>query len=286
MVDEKKSQWRIIGKTVRGASHIRSNLPNQDAIHWSPESGIGSSVIMAISDGHGSNKCFRSNTGANLAVKTGASVCQNFLSCKSNLSAIKRIAEDQLPKELVRYWIEAVNSHIKENPFLTDEMETLKKKDGASALLSIEKNPLIVYGATLLVVIVSESFIVYMQLGDGDILTVSVDGHVKMPLPKDERLFANETTSLCSNNAWRDFRVIFQPIVTLPPGLILLSTDGYANSFRDVEDFLKVGSDILDMIRADGLESVNDSMETWLKEASEMGSGDDITLGVLYLEVE
>jgi len=35
----------------------------------------------------------------------------------------------------------------------------------------------------------------------------------------------------------------------------LLSTDGYANSFRSDEDFLKIGHDYLEIIREQGISS-------------------------------
>jgi hypothetical protein len=120
-----------------------------------------------------------------------------------------------------------------------------------------------------------------LQLGDGDILVVSETGEVIRPLPGDERLFANETTSLCSHNAWCDFRVSFQPLLSRPPALILLATDGYANSFHNEVGFLKVGPDILEKIRSGGLDVVNEGLETWLSETSQLGSGDDITLGII-----
>ncbi|HVG20881.1 MAG TPA: protein phosphatase 2C domain-containing protein, partial [Blastocatellia bacterium] len=81
--------------------------------------------------------------------------------------------------------------------------------------------------------------------------------------------------------AWSDFRFSFQTLVGPPPALILLSTDGYANSFVSEEAFLKVGKDLLEMARADGLEKVNANLEAWLSEASEGGSGDDVTLAVI-----
>ena len=60
-----------------------------------------------------------------------------------------------------------------------------------------------------------------------------------------------------------------------------MSTDGYADSFEDEKPFLKVGADILEMLRKEGIEYVNDNMENWLTEASQQGSGDDITLGII-----
>src|SRR5262249_50369285 len=104
---------------------------------------------------------------------------------------------------------------------------------------------------------------------------------VTKPLVKDDRLFANETTSLCTPDAWSDFRVNFQPITNEQPALILLATDGYPNSFRDEAGFLKVGTDILKTIHAEGLGRVKDSLEGWLSDSTRAGSGDDVTLGIL-----
>jgi serine/threonine protein phosphatase PrpC len=276
--------WRVIGRSVRGASHVRANLPNQDAILWMPKSGEQVPLILAVSDGHGSSKCFRSDRGAKLAVQVAIEVLQSFLIGQpdfSNLSAFKRTAEERLPQEIVRKWKEAVQDEISSDPISSRELNALQEKDGAAARQAVLDDPIISYGATLLTVLVTESFIVYLQDGDGDILTVSETGEVSRPLSGDDRLFANETTSLCSHEAWRDFRIGFQALVNVPPTLILLSTDGYSNSFRDEENFLKVGSDLLEMIRSQGLNKVNGHLIDWLTEASRAGSGDDITLGII-----
>ena len=278
------TEWRVIGASVRGAGHVRAGLPKQDAIRWLPEAGEGVPLTVAASDGHGSAKYFRSDAGALLAVDTAMQVMQEFLKGQPEgaaPSAIKRTAEERLPQELVRRWKEAVEAALRDTPFSADELEGLAKSDGPAACQAVEASPLLAYGATLLIVVVTESFILYLQLGDGDILAVTEAGEVSRPLAGDERLFANETTSLCTPNAWRDMRVRFQVLSSLPPALILLSTDGYANSFRDDAGFLKVGSDLLEIIRTDGLGKVRDSLEMWLTEASQAGSGDDVTLGVV-----
>ncbi|MBD0371118.1 MAG: protein phosphatase 2C domain-containing protein [Pyrinomonadaceae bacterium] len=280
MVEEPHTtRWQVVGHSVRGASHERSGAPNQDAIYWLPQSGTGSRLILTMADGHGGAKHFRSAVGARLAVETAAQVSYDFLAGAQaeeagSLSAIKRAAEEWLPKMLVRNWLEAVEHHKGSHPLLEAERDLLHAGDVSSSL------PL-AYGATLLVAVVAESFILYMQLGDGEILTVSSEGAVSRPLPKDERLFANETTSLCAPDAWRDFRICFQALSQTPPAVILLSTDGYSNSFRDESGFLKVGSDILEMIRADGLSQVKENMEAWLLDSTRAGSGDDITLGII-----
>jgi len=285
MSDGHESEWRVIGQSVRGASHARTGLPNQDAIRWRPESGTGLLLVLTVSDGHGSVRCFRSGVGARLAVETATEVVQEFLEslpAPLDLSAVKRWTQENLPRAIVRRWSEAVADDILDNPFTDAERVQLDIQVALNKRRQVALNPILAYGATLLTVVVAKPFILYLQLGDGDILTVSEAGEVsRAPVPADERLFANATTSLCRRDAWRDFRGHFQVISGSPPALILVSTDGYANSFRDEAGFLQVGADILEMIRADGLDAVHESMETWLTEASQDGSGDDITLGIL-----
>ena len=65
------------------------------------------------------------------------------------------------------------------------------------------------------------------------------------------------------------------------PSLVLLSTDGYANSFRSDEDFLKIGQDYLEIIRQQGIASLAEELPAILTEATQQGSGDDITLAIL-----
>jgi serine/threonine protein phosphatase PrpC len=279
-----RTQWRAIGQSVRGAAHLRTGLPNQDAIRWLPASGVGPPLILTVSDGHGSAKYFRSHVGAERAAEIAAWVIQDLLDGQpdpTNLSAIKRTAQDRLPREVVRRWKESVAEHLKQSPLTPDELDTLVQQDGAAARQVILDNPTLAYGATVLAVLVTETFILYLQLGDGDILVITEGGKVTRPLERDARLFANQTTSLCSTDAWRDVQVRFQALVDPPPEVIFLATDGYANSFVNETAFLQVGTDIWDMIRTEGLEAVAGNLATWLNEASRAGSGDDITLGIL-----
>lgn len=279
--------WRAAGASVRGAAHLRSGLPNQDAFCWFPAGGAGPPLMLALADGHGSRKSFRSEVGARLAVEAVQVVCHDFLSSwteLANLSAVSRWSADHLPRAIVRRWRDAVADDLAARPFASEELDALADDEGPERRRQVVLDPVLAYGSTLLAAIVAGSFITYLQLGDGDILAVSDGGEVTRPLPRDERLFANETTSLCARNAWRHCRVVFQPLFGPPPALILLATDGYANSFRDDEGFLLVGTDLLEMIRTQGLDRVHAGLEQWLREASQLGSGDDVTVGLLCRE--
>ncbi|HWS87875.1 MAG TPA: PP2C family serine/threonine-protein phosphatase [Pyrinomonadaceae bacterium] len=278
------AEWRVMGETVPGASHLRAGIPNQDSILQVRESGRGLPVVVSVSDGHGSDKCFRSDRGSGFAVQEAARLVGEFLDesrGRADHTELESRAKDYLPREFVRRWREAVEADIKARPFTGAELEAVEKRDGLRALKLVASNPLLAYGATSLTVAVEESFILYLQLGDGEILNVSATGEVGRALPEDERLFANETTSLCTPDAEGNFRVRLQPLAGEPPALILLSTDGYVNSFSDSAGFFKVGSDLLEMLRADGFDPVNASLKGWLEEATRSGSGDDCTLGLI-----
>lgn len=279
-----KPRWHVVGQSVRGASHVRANLPNQDAIRWDPSSGEAPLLILAVSDGHGSAKCFRSDQGSLRAVEVVTSILRDFLAGQSdlvNLSAVKRMAEERLPQSLARTWKDAVATHLAEHPFTEEEWTRLVEKDGSAARQAVEANSSLAYGATILAVLVTESFILYLQLGDGDILCVDSAGDTTRPFSHDERLMANQTTSLCAPDAWKEVRVYLTPSTERPPSMILLSTDGYANSFRSEEDFLKVGRDYLQMIRSEGIDRVAKELADILEDSSRRGSGDDTTLGIL-----
>src|SRR5436305_1513624 len=92
-----------------------------------------------------------------------------------------------------------------------------------------------------------------------------IAGGPPLVAPADVRLFGNETTSLCLPDAWNDMHVDVQP--ESAPALILLASDGYANSFSDDAAFRRVGSDLLEMIRADGLDAVSQALPGWLADA-------------------
>ncbi len=278
--------WQFIGCSVRGASHERSCLPNQDALYWAPETGHGPPLIVALADGHGSARSFRSHLGSSLAVREMGGVLQaliDFLPADlETLSVVKRAAEARLPQEVVRRWQGAVESHLAEHPFSEAELTRLAELKGDSAVRDLRAHSQLAYGTTLLGALLTAEFLIFLQLGDGDILLVSETGEVTRPFSRDARLIANETTSMCMAEAWREVRLHFRACAGWMPALILMATDGYANSFIDDDAFQKVGSDLLTILRTDGAEAVETNLAAWLREASEAGSGDDITLGLLF----
>ena len=280
-------EWQSAAASVRGAAHIRSGAVNQDAVRVWQATPDGLPLVLAVADGHGGASYTRSHIGAAYAVKTALRVLARDLlprllipGAPVDLTLVKRTCDEWLPKVLVRRWQERVQRYTRRYPFTPDEIGpplTERPKEGADK----PADSLTPYGATLIAGLFTEQFHLYLQLGDGDILTVAADGTVSRPaLPVDARLLGNETTSLCMANAETSVRMAFQPVLGDMPSLVLLSTDGYANSFVDGASFEQVGADLLAAIRADGLAAVGESLPDWLAQTSSAGSGDDISVAL------
>jgi len=288
MTENKNSiEWRVIGETVPGATHLRAGIPNQDSILCVRESSRSLPIVVSVADGHGSPKCFRSDFGSQFAVKKAAQIVGEFLDERRGRfeqAEVESKGKEYLPKEFVKKWRKTVEYHLKNNPFTEDEFKRLEEKSGANSRKLIEENPLLAYGTTSLTVALEEDFVLYLQLGDGDILNLSAAGEVTKPLAEDPRLLANETTSMCLPKAENDFRFFVQKIsAEANPAMILLSTDGYLNSFSSEAGFFQAATDILEMLRTEnGFGDVNDNLKAWLEEATQMGSGDDSTVAIVY----
>jgi serine/threonine protein phosphatase PrpC len=264
--------WRVFGRSVRGASHRRRHAPNQDALGWSEIQG--GQVALVVADGHGSPACFRSRTGAELAVECSLSLLAEFAGRLNFSNGFLDDVEPELKQQLIARWREAVDAHLSATPFTEEELKKLSQRAGRTHFTA--------YGSTLLAALAGEKHLVLLQIGDGDILIVSPNGQVIRPWPRDPRLLGVETTSLCTEDAVANIRLRVEPLTGASPRLVLLCTDGYSNSFRADAGFLKVGTDLLEMIETDGPASVEQNLEGWLQEASSLGSGDDVTVGVLF----
>ena len=179
--------WQVIGCTVRGASHARQGIANQDCLKYAVDDGR---VILALADGHGNATSFRSDLGSRFAVDASVKFAQELLNAarvgdRRFLSLVKDQLKADLPRRIVREWKARVDSHLAQATFTASEFETLLKKGGREGRQRIEQDNRLAYGSTLLTAITTEAFAVFWQIGDGDVLAVSDTGEVSRPVQKD-----------------------------------------------------------------------------------------------------
>lgn len=273
--------WTALGACVRGASHESRRQPNQDSLAWSPGTGSGPPLVLAVADGHGDPRSFLSQFGAELAT---AAACRLALARLEAVSPMGTTRTDWLEfaADLVSEWQNAVRNHrATAGPLLETGLRSLEAAGDTGARAALAANPFLAYGTTLLFAVLSPGGILYGQLGDGDIVEFTAAGEAVRPIPPDPTHVANATTSLCSPDAAREFRFRARPVGSHLPLALLLATDGYANSFKDPAGFLQVGPDLLAAVRAEGLPAVRRDLPLWLAETSRGGSGDDIAAGLI-----
>jgi serine/threonine protein phosphatase PrpC len=257
---------------------------NQDAVSMELPANASDSLLLAVADGHGSARSFRSDRGSQLATECALRTLEDFERKNGPdipLSSLRHQMRLKWPQAVVDAWHQAVREDIAGDPFspldfaaLPDRVPELKR--GADLPFA----GYLAYGATLVTAAITPRFIIYAQLGDGDILIVDRHGKVSRPWPREHAFYATETISICSHHAAREFKVHVEPRRADGPALILLSTDGYANCFADDEGFFTVGTEYLAYLRHGGIPFVQQQLEHWLTDSSRDGSGDDITVGM------
>jgi Protein phosphatase 2C len=264
--------WQVLAASARGASHVVSGLPNQDAVLTARHGG---DVVVAVADGHGHHRHFRSATGAALAVASGVEAATEFapqLSGCGHAGDVEAASLSRLVPDILTRWRAALAVDLSLRPFSPEEQARL---DWAG------DRPEIPYGSTLLLAIISGPRVACVQIGDGDLLAVEADGRSFLPLPADGLLNGYVTTSLCQPDPLRSFRVGSIDLTATPVLALLLATDGYGNA--QVADPWQpaVGADLASIGRAHGVDGLSRRLPTWAERcASSEGSGDDTTLAL------
>lgn len=243
---------------VIGARHLRGGRPCQDAVR---SLVLGDLVALAVADGHGTSA--HGDVGAEIAADVAVHALARFAGDlgeerSRDARAVHAYAQHPLRVQLARAWTERVRAHA----------------GAADAALQP-------YGTTLICALATPTFLLLGQIGDGDILMVDLARRVTRPLPPDPSSFADETASLCQNEAWTSIRVLTIPRPN-DETLVLLSTDGYSKSYATDEIFERIGPDYLDLVRESGLAAVEALLPEFLSAVTQGGSGDDIAIGMLY----
>ena len=260
-------------KSIRGLSHSERHFPNEDSVLLTH---IGShALVAAVSDGHGSDKCFRAHVGSKIAV----SVLQEIFQ-KKPLPEICTIEEvsafaDALPEMIVKQWREIVDDNLVSYPYSSAE----QRYDGC------KENHYLPYGCTLLGCYITSKFGIFCQIGDGDIFASSINGTTKRIVLEDKRQVGDETMSLCLPDAENDFRISVVDFSLEKLDVVILATDGLSKSHPTDADLFKWTTDIRDiMIQDDGREIIDANLSKWLDEVSVGGSADDISMAVIVID--
>lgn len=270
----------VFGRSIQGASHIRSGLKCQDSNKKVIlEDGT---IILAVADGHGSKDCPYSSTGSKTAVNVFCHIMENLYVSYKDMpdqlaSYLNREGDTQVSKSIDTEWKKRIVERHREN-----KRPIGKRRDGEDDLVGVYKQ----YGTTLLGLLITKNYVFAYQLGDGDICYVNNNGLELVVEP--DKILGVETHSLSRMNSWEKSITAVRRITVRDnlPAMFSLSSDGYANSYKSEAEFHATIRDYLTMLGEHGSKAISDNLPGWLSETSEMGCGDDITMLIAYFTDE
>ncbi|MEO5351062.1 MAG: protein phosphatase 2C domain-containing protein [Magnetococcus sp. YQC-3] len=255
----------LLGARRQGAAHLRRDLPCQDACHaaWQKIHALPT-LALAIADGHGGTAYDRSEVGAELAVRESVKLLFEFAFEFHDPRQLLNNLRADFARILRKNWRDAVLAHAHSlSPTPAEQQSTIRR-----------------YGTTLLTALLQPEQVFAGQLGDGKIIRIQADGTSREPFPPDPMLLGTETYSLCSeacDKLWQTGVWSRQAGETL-----LLTTDGLSDSFANDEEFYRFAGSLHTLLSEQGTEYVAGQLPQWLDRYSREGSGDDVTLLLLF----
>ncbi|MBD5289998.1 MAG: hypothetical protein HDS26_04855 [Bacteroides sp.] len=296
----------VFSAYCQGADHKPNNKPCQDyASHYSSEE----TAIIALSDGHGGKKYFRSQYGAQIATEIAINTLNTF--CKEadfeellgaddlicvpvskeafgtprNLEYVMRHVFQHICSE----WHRKIEEHFQDNSLTLEEEEFLKKETVNGTTLydyyfdpsgeCIKKNLPSAYGCTLFGVAETKNgYWVGFHIGDGKCIAFNEDGAWYEPIPWDERCFLNKTTSL-SHYGDESFRYCIGRNL---PAAIFIASDGMDDSYAPMDELaFEYAMNFMANLAVNGEEYTSGKIASWLDKISEYYSKDDMSIGYI-----
>lgn len=161
--------WRVVGASVQGASHVKSGQPCQDAHHWMvTQDGI---LIAAIADGAGSAAF------GEVGARTAVTAIIDFLQGRLSEAAVP--ADEGGWRELLTTALQSARANIER-----------KAQDEGHQLRDL--------ASTLIVIVAKEEELIAAQVGDGATVISDEAGNLNSFTRPQQGEYINETTFLVS----------------------------------------------------------------------------------------
>ena len=187
--------WQIIGASVQGSSHVRSGLPCQDAHRYQI---VDNCVIAVVADGLGSAS--QSDEGARLAVSKALTVLEQVLVVHQ-----PNTTED---------WLQILSRAF------AQARQNLEQATEISGL------PLREYGTTLIVAVLTPTWLAIGHIGDGAVVALLENDTLETVSVPQRGEYANEVTPLTDQNALNLAYLSARPIAVKAVAML---SDGLQN---------------------------------------------------------
>lgn len=246
-----------------GSSHVECGKVCQDESF----SFCNEHYVMAVvADGHGGDKYFRSDRGAQFATIAADATIGYFMFQTEKMTKMpKGDWLRQLCATIITQWQRLIEKDYQAEPFQTDG----RWQEA--------------YGTTLIVAVRTEQYFFALQIGDGTCVTMDENGKCRQPIPKDKKCFLNRTTSLCDTDAINNFRTVFMDKDL--PMTAFVASDGVDDTYTSNKVLYSFYNKLNEMFHQNKWKAEM-NLEAFLPSMSEKGSHDDISIAGLFADIE
>ena len=255
-----KLYWRVAAATAAGASHLRDNIPNQDAVaHRVVEIGHGTVAVIAVADGAGSAP--RSDEGSRVAVDAAVASVVEGINRQPAAAFAESTAASTVREAIKRAKIE-VERYGRRHNVPTREL-----------------------ASTLIVAFASESLMTAAQVGDGAVIAFNIGRDNAITLCEAHTgEYANETTFITSRSRPHEIASVGHASGYDYDSLALI-TDGLQNlalKMPEREAFLGFWKPILtDLAQTDEPEAVPGRLHAFISgQRVQSRTTDDVTIAI------
>ena len=256
----RKQHWRVAVATAAGSSHLRDNIPNQDAVECRLVQ-VGRSQVVAIAVADGAGSAPRSDEGSHIAVRAALDAIAAGVNRLPNAAFSKPVAQS-LARDAIKQAKYSVHRYCRQR--------NVPARDLAS---------------TLIVAFASDYLMTAAQVGDGAVIAFNLDGGAARTLcdaHTGER--ANETTFITSHSRPHEIASVGH-VSRYDYDALALITDGLQNlalKMPEREAFPGFWNPILqDLAQTDAPEAVPDRLLSFISgQRVQARTADDVTIAI------
>lgn len=273
-------QYQLFCQSVIGERHIKEGTPKED--YGLVEQGDGYKVFV-LGDGHGDPNCMRSRIGSEYVCEVAAEKLGRFVSTVRELEMESVILDEEKREPIIRQlitsivgtWGRMVNEELEANPITEEEEKQADRyRDYYKAGQRLEH----IYGTTLIAGVLTDTYLLLLQQGDGRCDVFDANGCVSQPIPWDDRCVANVCTSMCESDAVESCRYHIIDIRENPVIACVAGSDGVEDSFNNMERVHSFFRQKLMYACENGVEALVEHLGETLPEFNANGSQDDTTV--------
>lgn len=246
-------KFSVFSRSVVGYKNEIKDKTSQDYLKFE---NIKNGIICAIADGHSGDFFINSHKGAKFACESAIEVLKKYENEDKN--KIKSLLDNKrLQIEICNLWRYLVEQDMKKSLYMVFKYNYFK------------------YGTTLLIVMIKDDYILFIKLGDGDIL-IKEDNNMKKVLPSYKK---NIVDCLAEEKAYD--KMIFK-IIDYEKNIsnVIIYSDGFENSFVSYKSMVKEINNTLIKYNKNIFSKMKleNDYDKYLSNLSKNGSLDDISI--------